>query len=128
MQPRRLTRQLRLHRAARIGTERQPSRPHGWLLGRMKAARLQVESKRPCEGYDVKGLLSKGLEASEAVWWRRMESASAARLNCNKLPGAAGPRGLKRLRWTGIPRKSTGSSSGARCTQTGGDSPPVTST
>src|SRR5207302_10352856 len=42
--------------------------------------------------------------------------------------GAAGPRGHKRLRWTGIPRKPTGSSSGARCTQTGGGLPAVTST
>src|SRR6184192_4148938 len=54
VQPRRLTRQLRLHLAARIATERQPSRGHGWLLGRTKAARLQVRSKRACKGYDVR--------------------------------------------------------------------------
>src|SRR5205814_5951611 len=50
----RLTRQLRLHLAARIATERQPSRGHGWLVGRTKAARLQVKSKRDCKGYDVR--------------------------------------------------------------------------
>src|SRR2546430_11797994 len=43
-----------LHLAARIATERQPSRGHGWLLGRTKAARLQVRSKRACKGYDVR--------------------------------------------------------------------------
>src|SRR2546430_3273749 len=43
-----------LHLAARIATERQPSRGHGWLLGRTKAARLQVKSKRACKGYDVR--------------------------------------------------------------------------
>jgi hypothetical protein len=45
---------LRRQLAAGIATERQPSRRHAWLPGKMKAARLQVESKRACAGSDVR--------------------------------------------------------------------------